>query len=104
MQKILDQLANGVIDGPDDLIGIGECLNLLDDLEKAGPAKPVLESVGNARVIFKRLVLEESADRNSDWRQIQKILGHIQTGGSGDQPELEQAAGEPSASNGSFRS
>ena len=99
MQKILDQLANGVIDGPDDLIGIGECLNLLDDLEKAGPAKPVMESVGNARVIFKRLVLEESADRNSDWRQIQKILGHIQTGGPGDQPELEQAAGEPTAPN-----
>ena len=33
METILNRLANGVIDGPDDLMGIGECLNLLDDLE-----------------------------------------------------------------------
>jgi two-component system, chemotaxis family, sensor kinase CheA len=64
MEKILDQLANGVVDGPDDLMGIGECLNLLDDLEKEmGPAAPFAESINRVRLLFKRLILEESPDK-----------------------------------------
>ncbi len=63
MEKILDRLANGVIDGPDDLMGIGECLNLLDDLEgQIGSARPLDEAIEKARLIFKRLILEESPD------------------------------------------
>ena len=55
MEKILNMLANGVIDGPDDLMGIGECLNLLDDLEgQIGTTGPLAKTIERARLIFKR--------------------------------------------------
>jgi len=31
----VEKLTNGVIDGPEDLMGMGECLNLLEQLETA---------------------------------------------------------------------
>ena len=78
MEKILNLLANGVIDGPDDLMGIGECLNLLDDLEgQIGTQDRWLKTIERARLIFKRLILEESADRSADWLEIQKLLGSL---------------------------
>ena len=55
MEKILNLLASGVIDGPDDLMGIGECLNLLDDLEgQIGTTGPLAKTIERARLIFKR--------------------------------------------------
>ncbi len=78
MEKILNLLANGVIDGPDDLMGIGECLNLLDDLEgQIGTSGPLAKTIERSRLIFKRLILEESADRSADWLEIQKLLGSL---------------------------
>ena len=78
MEKILDLLASGVIDGPDDLMGIGECLNLLDDLEgQIGTTGPLAKTIERARLIFKQLILEESADRSADWLEIQKLLGSL---------------------------
>ncbi|MGO9315205.1 MAG: chemotaxis protein CheA [Syntrophobacteraceae bacterium] len=78
MEKILNQLASGVIDGPDDLIGIGECLNLLDDLEgQIGTTGPLAKPIERARLIFKQLILEESTDRSGDWLEIQKLLGSL---------------------------
>src|SRR5208283_563445 len=82
METIVNRLASGVIDGLDDLMGIGECLNLLDDLEgqieQTGPLRGVIE---RARLIFKRLILEESPDPNTDWREVQKLLGSLVNGG-----------------------
>ncbi len=81
MEKILERLAGGVIDGPDDLIGIGECLNLLDDLEgQMGPEKPLAETIEKTRLIFRRIILDESADRSADWIEVQKLLGSLATG------------------------
>ncbi|MGA2223781.1 MAG: chemotaxis protein CheA [Syntrophobacteraceae bacterium] len=78
MEKILNLLASGVIDGPDDLMGIGECLNLLDDLEgQIGTTGPLAKTIERARLIFKQLILEESADRSRDWLEIQKLLGSL---------------------------
>ncbi len=78
MEKILNLLASGVIDGPDDLMGIGECLNLLDDLEgQIGTTGPLAKTIERARLVFKRLILEESADRSADWLEIQKLLGSL---------------------------
>jgi two-component system chemotaxis sensor kinase CheA len=78
MEKILNLLASGVIDGPDDLMGIGECLNLLDDLEgQIGTTGPLAKTIERARLIFKQLILEESADRSGDWLEIQKLLGSL---------------------------
>ncbi len=78
MENIVNRLANGVIDGPDDLMGIGECLNLLDDLEgQIGQAGPLAGTIDKVRLIFKRLILEESSDPSGDWLQVQKLLGSL---------------------------
>lgn len=75
-------------------MGIGECLNLLDDLEghidQDGPEAATIEK---ARLIFKRLILEESTDLNADWTEIQKLLGSLASGlGS---PDTDAASGGP---------
>ncbi|MEN6437942.1 MAG: chemotaxis protein CheA [Syntrophobacter sp.] len=81
MENILVQLANGVIDGPDDLMGIGECLNALDELEKSEDySAPLEKAIGTLRRLFKRLILEESPDRNADWTEIQRIIGCLAKG------------------------
>ncbi len=78
MEKILNRLASGVIDGPDDLMGIGECLNLLDDLVgRNGRSGPLAKTIERARLVFKRLILEESSDRSADWLEIQKLLSFL---------------------------
>ncbi len=78
MEKILDRLVNGVIDGPDDLAGIGECLNILDELEgQNGSAGALRKEIEKVRLIFKRLILEESSDPNNDWLMIQNLLGSL---------------------------
>jgi len=92
MENIVNRLANGVIDGPDDLMGIGECLNLLDDLDgKIGQAGPLAGTIESARLIFKRLILEESSDPNADWLQIQKLLGSLVHAGAVESGEGEIA-------------
>jgi two-component system, chemotaxis family, sensor kinase CheA len=80
METIVNRLASGVIDGPDDLMGIGECLNLLDDLEgQIGQAGPLVGIIERARLVFKRLILEESSDPSADWLEVQKLLGSLVT-------------------------
>lgn len=100
METILARLANSMIEGPDDLMGIGDCLNLLDDLEKEdGFCEPMAKRVGELRLIFKRLILEESSDRAGDWDRVQQLLARIVNGhaeeGAGENvaaPEIEPAA------------
>jgi two-component system chemotaxis sensor kinase CheA len=80
MEKIFDQFANGVIDGPGDLIGIGECLNLLDELEsKAEPSVSMAGGIEKARAIFRRLILDESSDPSAEWLEVQRLLGSLNT-------------------------
>lgn len=99
MERVLNQLANGVIDGPDDLIGIGECLNLLDELEKQSLPESMAAAIANVRLLFRRLILEESPDPKADWTAVQGLLGRLKTGDLGEgfliQPvgsESEEAA------------
>ncbi|MGA7642796.1 MAG: chemotaxis protein CheA, partial [Syntrophobacteraceae bacterium] len=69
---------------------IGECLNLLDDLDgKIGQAGPLAGTIESARLIFKRLILDESSDPSADWREIQKLLGSLVVGGA-----VESGVGE----------
>lgn len=90
METILNQLANGVIDGPDDLMGIGDCLNLLDDLEHTGKVSASLgNKITRLRLLFKMLILEESADPGKDWREIRQIVDQMQSGDDGDDAEDE---------------
>ncbi|MEM5785773.1 MAG: chemotaxis protein CheA [Syntrophobacteraceae bacterium] len=81
MQNILVQLANGVIDGPEDLLGIGECLNVLDELEKSAECtQPFMKVIRKLRLLFKGLILEESPDREADWAEIQKLIDGLSNG------------------------
>ncbi|MGC9195049.1 MAG: chemotaxis protein CheA [Syntrophobacteraceae bacterium] len=91
MENLFDRLVNGVIDGPDDLGGIGECLNILDELEgQNGSAKPVLKKIEKVRLIFKRLILEESSDLDKDWRMVQDLLGSLQDPSGEEEEALSQ--------------
>lgn len=81
MQEILDKLAIGVIGGPDDLMGIGECLNLLEELENSGQlSEKSLESVAQLKKLFKLIILEESKDPDSDWQTIQRLMDSLCSG------------------------
>ncbi len=96
MENILVRLANGVIDGPDDLMGIGDCLNLLDDLEKeTGVSGPHVKTLDSLRRLFKDLILYESEDRERDWRRIQEMLGCLARGEPVEDPPEEEPAADP---------
>ncbi|MGV8075277.1 MAG: chemotaxis protein CheA [Syntrophobacteraceae bacterium] len=73
--KIVEKLACGLINGPDDLLGIGECLNLLDELEKVGdlPQKGT-EVIEELRALFNLIILDESKDPRADWQSIRRLI------------------------------
>lgn len=85
MKDILDRLVEGVIDGPGDLMGIGECLNLLetleDDADFQGGRAPILNQL---KLRFKRIVLEESSSLDDDWREIRKLISSLESDGNDD--------------------
>lgn len=99
MQEILDKLANGVIGGHDDLMGMGECLNLLDELEQeASLPEQDAQGIGRLRTLFNRIILEESTDPESDWRDIQQTMKSLCDGGcdlQSDRSESVQISEEP---------
>lgn len=76
VESILSQLVYGVIGSPDDLMGIGECLNFLDQLENAqvSPSERWTRRIKRLKQLFNRLVLEESPDTKKDWRDIQRLI------------------------------
>ncbi|MBC7357752.1 MAG: chemotaxis protein CheA [Desulfacinum sp.] len=82
-RSLLDRLANGVVAGPDDLMGIGECLNILEELEQGDQGLP--ESwhgpIATIKGLFNRIILEESKDPEADWVQIQSLLRQLAEGG-----------------------
>lgn len=90
-EDLLEDLSLGVIAGPDDLMGMGECLNLLDAMEKsAGAPEHFKEGLDRLKLLFNRLILEDSKDPQSDWVTIQKLVSAL---GSGD--AVEEAAAPP---------
>lgn len=84
MQEILDKLANGVIGGQEDLMGMGECLNILDQLELDGslPGQHA-QNIEQLTKLFNRIILEESEDRDSDWREIRQMMTTLSEGSEG---------------------
>jgi two-component system chemotaxis sensor kinase CheA len=102
MQEILDTLVNGVIAGPDDLMGMGECLNLLDDLENSGSlASRSTRHVVELRKLFNRIILEESEDLQGDWREVQRLietLGSARDGAEPDGPDVSTVLDDATAS------
>lgn len=90
-EDLLEDLSLGVIAGPDDLMGMGECLNLLDAMEKStGAPEHFKEGLDRLKLLFNRLILEDSKDPQSDWVTIQKLVSAL---GSGD--AVEEAGAPP---------
>ena len=78
MQDILDKLAHGVIGGPDDLMGIGECLNLIEELEREPElAESRRQCIDQLKDLFNRIILEESGDVNGNWETVQELMGKL---------------------------
>ncbi|MCE5243958.1 MAG: Hpt domain-containing protein, partial [Desulfobacteraceae bacterium] len=88
MQSILEQLVDGVVDGPDDLMGIGECLNLLDRLEGCDEfPREWSPELAQVRKLFNRLILEDSPDPQADWTEIRRRMTSLHDGrGEGEPP------------------
>lgn len=85
-EDLLDHFSRGVIAGPDDLMGMGECLNLLEELEKCEDLPRLhLKSLEQLKLFFNRLILEDSKDPEEDWMAVQRILKAISDG------EVEEA-------------
>ena len=96
MQRILDQLVEGVVDGPEDLMGIGECLNLLDKLEECeGFPKARCSDLAVVRKLFNRLILEDSPDPQADWEEIRRRMTALHEDPEGGTPECEAAPARP---------
>jgi len=83
MQEILDKLAGGVVGGPDDLMGIGDCLNLLDELECTGKLpEESNQSISQLKQLFNRVILGESSNVESEWANIRVLIDEVcQLGG-----------------------
>ena len=92
MKKILDRLAGGVIAGPDDLMGLGECLNLLDELESSeGFCSSMSGPLEQIRLFCNRLILEESADPQADISGVRELIRGLRNGGTEERAAAAEA-------------
>ncbi len=73
-QELLDRLATSVIAGFDDLMGMGECLNILDELESLGVSSQEKSCIDSIRKLLNRLILEESKNPEQDWQEVQTLI------------------------------
>ena len=79
VREIIEQLTNGIIGGPDDLAGIGECINLIEKLENEVAQLPraSVETIKRLKELFRLVILEDSSDLEHDWKEIQKLIGSL---------------------------
>lgn len=77
VRETVEQLRNGIIAGPDDLAGIGECINLIESLENEGLDPAAAETAKRLKELFRRIILEDSADPDQDWATVQGLIGAL---------------------------
>ncbi len=97
VKEIHDRLSHGVIADHDDLMGMGECLNLLERLEAAEDQEgPSRERISRIKEILNGLILEEHENPAREWEelraQLSALVGNMETV-KGDR--LTHDAGEP---------
>ena len=74
VKEIVEQLRSGIIAGPDDLAGIGECINLIESLENEGIDPAAAETAKRVKELFRRIILEDSSDPEQDWTAVQGLI------------------------------
>jgi two-component system, chemotaxis family, sensor kinase CheA len=79
VREIVERLRNGVIGGPEDLAGIGECMNLIERLEteEVSLPQPSVDAIGRLKELFKLVILEDCSDLEHDWNEIQGLIGSL---------------------------
>ncbi|GLI33548.1 chemotaxis protein CheA [Desulforhabdus amnigena] len=78
LDEIRELLTNGVIAASDDLMGMGECLNLLEHAEQACDlSESSRRKILKLKEIINRLILDESRDPESDWGTVQNLLNGL---------------------------
>ncbi len=92
LETLLRRLSDGVVAGPDDLMGIGECLNVIESIENHVDTphnwRKELETV---KGLFRRIILEESSDPKGDWQKILTTLKNFTGNGHGSSDAQEPA-------------
>jgi two-component system chemotaxis sensor kinase CheA len=98
----MDKLASGVVSGPDDLMGIGDCLNLLDEIESAGGLPDEAHSgIFKLKGLFNRVILGETDDLNGEWERIRALIDRVCSLGDGTAFDDVGMAGEGESGAGS---
>lgn len=74
-EEIHDLLTHGVIGDFEDLMGIGEFLSILENLEAMKDLEDHRKRmIPKIKDILNRLILEESPNPSSDWERLQKLV------------------------------
>lgn len=100
LEEIHDRLAHGVIADKDDLMGMGECLNLLEALEacKVEEAQ-TCRRISQSKQLLNALILGESLDPEADWAHLRALLSEVIAGildtPATNPPNLEEEAQIP---------
>ena len=84
LETLVRRLSDGVVAGPDDLMGIGECLNVIESIESHEDTPQVWkQDFEVVKRLFRGIILEESADPQADWKKIQATLRNFTGNGQG---------------------
>ncbi|HBZ55380.1 MAG TPA: hypothetical protein DEO88_08240, partial [Syntrophobacteraceae bacterium] len=76
---VVERLTHGVIAGPDDLMGMGECINLIELLEAGSEPTPMHwpAILGQLKTILTAVILENSKDVQGDLQTVRELLNQL---------------------------
>jgi two-component system chemotaxis sensor kinase CheA len=79
VREIIEQLRSGIIAGPDDLAGIGQCMNLIESLETGETPLPEhsVDAINRLKELFRLVILDDCSDLERDWNEIQRLIGSL---------------------------
>lgn len=76
-QSLAELLSYGVVAGHDDLMGLGDCLNLMEQAAKSSPSEQRLDTLKSLEQIINRIILAESPDLEADWDSIRSLMPQL---------------------------
>ncbi len=97
VKEIHDRLSHGVIADHDDLMGMGECLNLMEQLEAAQDhGESQGQRISRIKQILNGLILEECESPATEWGELRSQLSALLGNGEkGEGDDLPRDGGEP---------